>query len=455
MNCYRRLGTLYSLFQMSSKKKSKDFAVRIRRSTTKKCDCILIVGNEKISAHQRTLADASPVFEKMFFGVMASTKIEIPDIDYEVFKQLLEFLYFQELQIQSLENAWALVYAGSKYIIDSLLSQCVSFIQDNMTLGYLLLSYEYSEHYNQEELNKFCWREIICYTKGIFMCDYHIKPETWCKLLDEKYLNIFEKELIKQASLWAVEECKFRSIKPSKENIWKVLYDCDIVNRLHFYSVSPVEYDYFTELFYKNEIKAITNIHTCKTRKGAKTRLLNELLQDDLKKVITFPKFERQCRLVSGCYELREWIKIYKNFRLSKDDMLTTQVTADRTVAIFGIVVSTEHSPPDALLNFYTGGFTVEIFKHKGSKVVALDKIVEPYTLLKYDCVTYINFPRVIIFDAGVDYIIGIRYSTGCDLIRSQVLCHYLGDINKRDVTFRFANEFSGSALRGIAFFLV
>lgn len=440
---------------MSSPKNAEKSTKRAEGKTIKNnsehCDCVLIVEDEKILAHKYILACFSPVFKTMFYGAMATDKVEIPDIGCEEFKQMLRFVYTDELEIKSLLNAWSLVYIASKYLIDSLLMACVKYVETNLCITNLLLIYEYSEHYNQEKLKKKCWREIIHYTNSIFDCDYHIKPSTWRMLLEEDSLNIDEVDLIHQASVWAKEECTMREIDATVPNVWKILDENNLTERLQFVNIEPSSYTILTNLFTENELVLVLKLQ--KERGKKLKHALFKLLTEDFKRGVRIPVTSRQRMFLMSCYEVREWYKIYKNFRLSNSDMLTTAVSVNRKIVLFGVAVSTEHEPCNAPCKSYQGGYTIEIFKDKGSKLVVVDKISVPFNLLKYDSVSCINFPKGIVLDAGVDYIIGIRYNAPDEQTRSEVLCHYLGNIERDSVVFTFSNEFSGSALRGFAFF--
>lgn len=366
--------------------------------TQEQCDCILIVDNEAIRAHKCILAKHSPVFEKMFYGKMASNEIQVTDIDSDALKQTFNYLYYKNLQIESVMNAWSLVYVASKYLIDSLLSACVEYLKSNLAISNLFLNYEHAELYNLEVFMNICWIDILKYASGIFLCDYHIKPETWLKLLDENDINMEEKDLIEQATDWAVKECDIREIKNTEENVFEILFNSGILRCFNH-------------------------------RNG------------------------RKVKNSSDFYHFRTLFKIYKNFRLLKSDCLTTVVSVNRRVTVFGIAVSTEHEPCDALEKTYTGGCTIEIYKLKGREKMFVDRVNQPNMVRKYDFVDYVRFSKVLVFENTVDYLISVRYNRVCNERTREVLCYYLGNLERGSVTFTFSNELNGSALRGIAFY--
>src|SRR5882672_5652138 len=75
------------------------------------CDVEFIVGDKKelIPAHKFELASGSPVFNAMFNGDLAEDgKIVVPDIEPNVFRVILEYLYTDELNLRE-DNALAVL----------------------------------------------------------------------------------------------------------------------------------------------------------------------------------------------------------------------------------------------------------------------------------------------------------------------------------------------------------
>ncbi|GMT29732.1 hypothetical protein PFISCL1PPCAC_21029 [Pristionchus fissidentatus] len=66
-------------------------------------DCVLRIGDQRIHVSRQVLALHSPVFEAMFFGEFKETnqaEIELKDIVYEEFIDLLHFIYPDRLEIK-------------------------------------------------------------------------------------------------------------------------------------------------------------------------------------------------------------------------------------------------------------------------------------------------------------------------------------------------------------------
>ncbi|KAJ8929309.1 hypothetical protein NQ314_018017 [Rhamnusium bicolor] len=178
--------------------------------TQKFADCTFKINGTEVKAHKLILACSSPVFEKMFFGEMASSDIIISDINMEEFKQVLEFIYTENINITSIVNAWSLFYIANKYLLDDLIHICLTYIQKNLTMNSLVLSYEYAEMYSLQDIRNKCFSDIVNYVSGAFSSDYHMKPTTLSAILGKGIISLDKFELVMQILSWSAIECDFR-----------------------------------------------------------------------------------------------------------------------------------------------------------------------------------------------------------------------------------------------------
>lgn len=97
-------------------------------------DVTFIVENEEIRAHKLVLSTRNSVFSSMFECDKAEKKngrVTIIDIEPEVFKLLLRFIYSGRISDVDTDNLLKLMVAGDKYSIKSLVSLCERRIADN------------------------------------------------------------------------------------------------------------------------------------------------------------------------------------------------------------------------------------------------------------------------------------------------------------------------------------
>ncbi|XP_044728418.1 BTB/POZ domain-containing protein 2-like, partial [Chrysoperla carnea] len=88
---------------------------------------------QRMSAHKIILCSWSTVFEAMFCGSLAtkSDEIEIPDVEPEAFINLLNFMYYNKVEVNP-ETVMSTLYAARKYNVLELEKQCVNFLKKNV-----------------------------------------------------------------------------------------------------------------------------------------------------------------------------------------------------------------------------------------------------------------------------------------------------------------------------------
>ena len=82
-----------------------------------------------IPAHKFVLSIGSPVFEAMFYGELAETRL--PDCEYESLLELFRYMYSDEVNL-SRNNVMAVLYLAKKYMVPSLAEKCTEYLQENL-----------------------------------------------------------------------------------------------------------------------------------------------------------------------------------------------------------------------------------------------------------------------------------------------------------------------------------
>lgn len=84
--------------------------------------------------HKLIFAMASPVFERMFYGPLATNAkyISIPDVSPDTFYSLMEYIYFDQINITSIDLAFELYYAAKKYMLPHFFDQCTQYMIANL-----------------------------------------------------------------------------------------------------------------------------------------------------------------------------------------------------------------------------------------------------------------------------------------------------------------------------------
>ncbi|XP_076050642.1 BTB/POZ domain-containing protein 6-A-like [Oratosquilla oratoria] len=114
-----------------------------------------------IKAHRLILSMSSPVFGAMLMGPMAVAKeLPLPEDSPQTFKKLLEHIYLDEMNLESVEEALEVYALAKKYMVESAWEACVQYIRSNIGNETVLAVLDVSIFYEDEELNKKC-KEVL------------------------------------------------------------------------------------------------------------------------------------------------------------------------------------------------------------------------------------------------------------------------------------------------------
>jgi len=100
-------------------------------------DVTILVGGAKIPAHRAILSARSDYFRRMFDTEMqeaASGVVDVKDVDADIFRRLLRFIYGGVLSQPSKETAAPLLAAAQKYGLEPLKESCAHAIADEVTV---------------------------------------------------------------------------------------------------------------------------------------------------------------------------------------------------------------------------------------------------------------------------------------------------------------------------------
>ncbi|XP_044267004.1 kelch-like ECH-associated protein 1 isoform X1 [Tribolium madens] len=396
-------------------------------------DCTFIINGDEIRVHKVILIWHSPVFKKMFSGEMASDTIGITDIDVEDFTQMLEFLYRKTVAIKSVLHAWSLFYIAHKYLLDSFGTSCTRFIEENLDITNLMLSYEYAEMYGHVQLQKLCLEDVESYIRGFFLedYDYHMKPTSLATILKRQVLNILNNnELILGVLNWAVVECDVKNISLSPENIVALLESSQILQ-------------YLTDLEFSTDSSQNNLIASC-------CRLIK------LKNIKPYRKYSQK-RSSFHC-KCRDTYKIATRVELRDKVYLYSHINVNRDTLLYGLVLVTEDRPINDMNNEYKGEIFVHINEYQNPVIISETKFCD---IMRYEDLVYVPLSNVIYLESDKIYTIRLEYKN-VDRWYSgnkfgSVVCNYMSSklVDKKKKTIFLFRELSGSVLKGLSFYPV
>ncbi|XP_044743422.1 BTB/POZ domain-containing protein 2-like [Chrysoperla carnea] len=370
-------------------------------------DCSFIIDGTIIDAHRLVLATSSPVFEVMLYGPMAhKDTIPITDMGINEFKQLLGFIYTDVVKIESIDNAWCLLYAAKKYFLHVLQQQCSEFIINNLSAATVLISYELANLFDEHTIQNTCIDMLKKYTPEVLNCDYHVGAQTLTTILDQNTMNVSEWDLICAAIEWSEDECKYRDIQITQKNRRAVLQEAGAMSKLRFMTL-PVEYlnhAVLSKILSDTEIYVLQHINKINDPVTAKDNMLFDFNSEK----------RQRFRVALPFYTATRWIlKGAMILRInSLNTTVKTFVTANRRVLVSSFTLPTRlvprwitHSNNEAN-NVYLEVFTVSVTNSRTKTKVIPDTNIR--TTVPNSSSLQVKLSEPVTFDSGVPYQIEI-----------------------------------------------
>lgn len=357
--------------------------------TSQWSDCTFQVGERTdfviFKAHKLILASCSPVFEAMCFGPLAEKQcISVDDLEPDVFRILLEYIYTDSIKLSSVEEAGGVLYASKKYMLPHLSRLCRSYLLTNLRPSNVLSIFDFAEGIQDTELLEPCMEVMCKYTEEVLQapCD-HFSPSTLTSLLDQKALNMSEFELFEAVMHWADAECQQLGLQPTGANRRAVLMKAGALSKIRFLVLSLQQFAEGPEcsgVLTAEEISALRDVISDIENNGNVSSASNDSLSDITfdngisdtaksestissdKSLMNEPKFHAKSTLhlslpdgISSILYPRDRIFI-KQFYCTRQFLKTavtvsgrlrllTKVQADRNIMVTGVRVFTRLVP--------------------------------------------------------------------------------------------------------------
>jgi speckle-type POZ protein len=142
----------------------------------KGADITFIVAGEPVAAHRSVLAARSPVFMAQLFGDMkekASMCVEIEDMEVEVFRTLLHFVYTDTVPElgqkgeQATLMAQHLLEAADRYGLERLKRICVEKVSTDISVDTVATTLALAEQHGCSELKSKCMKFIVASAENL------------------------------------------------------------------------------------------------------------------------------------------------------------------------------------------------------------------------------------------------------------------------------------------------
>ncbi|CAG9784357.1 unnamed protein product [Diatraea saccharalis] len=350
-------------------------------------DCSFSVLGQNLKAHKLLLGISSPVFEAMFYGPLSSNEdIVITDIEPDTFQLLLNYIYTDQVEISSIDQAFELLYASRKYLLDHLSNLCIVYIQANISVDNVVDILNYPDHLQDPKLASFAMK-LFCEHASFLLEEFieYISFSCMKNILSSNDINIKEVDLIKNLFVWTKYYCKQNNIPDSFENRNAVLFKKGLFKLLRFHTLSLNEFE---------EIQnAATNLLLPQDLEYIKKKILDE---QDIENRSLIPAVNVQ---VSPRRPLNLQWYFCKRIPLTSAAPLIIDINnytlhcrlkTNKSIFINSLSIPTRMAP---VLNFHT------IIPKRYSEQLSVTIISESdNTIIKY-----INFMNTVEYDSNVD----------------------------------------------------
>merc|ERR1712226_807989 len=194
------------------------------------------------------LAMASPVFEAMFFGGLSESsngstqEVKILDVQPDAFHVMLQYIYTDNINLNSFELVCDICYAAKKYMLPALVEECTKYLWRDLYPRNACRAYEFAKLFDEQVLMEKGLQIIRTQTREILSETTFddVDHSTLCVILSQDEINIDEATLFDAMVRWSVKECERRGLEATGEKRRSVLSDALFLIR--YLTFPPAEF---------------------------------------------------------------------------------------------------------------------------------------------------------------------------------------------------------------------
>lgn len=424
-------------------------------------DCSFSVSGKNFKAHKLILGISSPVFEAMLYGPLSTNDdIAITDIQPDIFQLILNYIYTDTVEITTIDQAFELLYASRKYILDHLSETCIAYIQSNISVDNVIEVLNYPEYMQDKQLTEFALKLFCEHANYLLQEKKNIITYSCMKAtLESDQMNISEKDLIKHVFEWSSYYCEQSDIPDTLENRRDILNKNGLFKLLRFLTLTSVELDEIVadlnNLLQPHEYENILKNNVTNNKS------LNTMLSGDAVGPICLSNLPRNLLQLQWhlCYRcpIRSVAPIIID---SNNYIIQSRVKVNKSVFINSLCVPTRMAPADHfamdMSKVYTEELLVSIVCESSNHIM---KLTDFTNSVDYDSMVDIPLKEPCFVKKNEWYIISFMWPRNRSTTYSYVVefRHNLYDGNKVSFEFddvSFDAGTSGSFLGGLKFCL-
>ncbi|XP_053373276.1 BTB/POZ domain-containing protein 6-like [Mercenaria mercenaria] len=183
------------------------------------CDVTFLAGSskkEEVKAHKFVMVSRSPVFYAMFCGSLAesSSTVQIPDIEPEIFRELLRFIYTEDCTIND-DNVMSLLYSAKKYESNRLAEKCKAYLNTQLSIDNVCVILQHAHKFDEGELDEKCLEFVLENGDDVIKSDgfSSLSKAVLQKIIESDKLKADELNIYDACKRWALQQCEKKSDK--------------------------------------------------------------------------------------------------------------------------------------------------------------------------------------------------------------------------------------------------
>lgn len=386
-------------------------------------DCTFSVSGKCFKAHKLLLGISSPVFKAMFYGPLSTDKdVVVCDIEPNIFQEVINYIYTDKIDLQSVEQAFELLYASKKYMLEYLAERCKIYIENNISVDNVMVVLNYADYVQEKQLFDQGLALLCAHSEFLVRSSLDsFSLSTLKALLECGQVNIVEKNLIKAVFKWTHHYCIKNDIKPIKENKRQLLIDNGLLQKLRFLALEPYQLDDILaqdNLLLPDEVKFIKDNTDNKTQDS----------KSEMENMISQVKVPRQTLKFRWYFCHRSALRSASPLKIDEfHNRVHIRMKCDKTVFINSLGVRTKMAPQinyrdDVTCGEYMENFLVTIVKEDDNNLVKSF----PYCKeVEHDSTIFVEFDVPCIIQKDEWYRISFHWLCDSDFnVQRYVVCH-------------------------------
>ncbi|CAG2229738.1 BTBD3_6 [Mytilus edulis] len=151
-------------------------------------------------------------------------EIPIPDIEENTFRDILKYIYCDQITISN-DNVLEILYAADKYMLAAVKGGCEAVLKQTAQSEHATKALQTAYQHNLSDLQTESLNYIEMNTQACLLSEYALSLSRDCLglILNSDYLNCTETDICHFIIKWGGHQCRLANLEPSGGNIRDIL----------------------------------------------------------------------------------------------------------------------------------------------------------------------------------------------------------------------------------------